>query len=214
MRRRTPYRYLGVLVVILAIYLLRVWSAPQKREIPAGQYEVTRIIDGDTMELNGREKVRLLGIDTPEKGEPLADSAALYLSTLVKGEIVSLLFDRRPKDNYDRMLAYIFKDTVFVNAALVARGYAHMYIFPDNQGNDSLTARLLTAQREAITGKLGQWRFLHAGESQYIGNAKQMRFHRPGCPSVQNLSGKSKVIFKSREEACYEGYSPCRNCKP
>lgn len=214
MRRRTSYRYLGLLAVVLAIYLLRVWTAPQKHEIPPGRYEVTRIIDGDTAELNGKEKVRLLGIDTPEKGEPYADSATAYLTSMVKGEIVNLVFDRRRRDNYNRLLAYIFKDTTFINAALVARGYAHMYLFPDNEGNDTLTARLLAAQREAIKNKIGQWKLLYAEESYYIANSKQMRFHRPGCQSVQNLPARSKLIFKTREAACYEGYSPCRNCKP
>jgi micrococcal nuclease len=213
-RRPLSFRLATVAVIILAVLVGRWWGRERKPEFPPGRYIVTRILDGDTAELNGSEKVRLLGIDTPEKGELFYDSARALFSSLTKGREVTVVFDQRRRDNYDRLLAYLFVDTVFVNAALISGGYAHMYLFPDNENKDTLIARLLAAQREAMARQTGVWSVPVAGETSYVGNSRQMRFHRPGCRSAEKLTGRSKVVFSSREEAMFNGYSPCRNCKP
>jgi len=92
------------------------------------------VIDGDTVELADGSRVRYLGIDTPELGEYYADEATARNRELVEGKMVELQRGKRDKDEYDRLLRYVYVDGVFVNAELVAQGYAKAYIFdPDDR---------------------------------------------------------------------------------
>ena len=68
---------------------------------------VSRVIDGDTVELANGERVRLLGIDTPERGECHFDIASQAMAGLVLGERVTLTRDGDDRDHYDRLLRYI-----------------------------------------------------------------------------------------------------------
>ena len=95
---------------------------------------VVSVIDGDTIELEGGRRVRYLGIDTPESGEYYADEATARNIELVEGKIVELQSGKRDEDEYGRLLRYVYVDGIFVNAELVAQGYATAYIFdPDDR---------------------------------------------------------------------------------
>ena len=69
---------------------------------------VSRVIDGDTVELIDGERVRLIGIDTPEKGNKCYKESAIRLSELVEGKDVILERDVEDKDRYGRLLRFIF----------------------------------------------------------------------------------------------------------
>ena len=103
------------------------------------QAEVVKVVDGDTIhvEIDGvRNKVRYIGIDTPEEGRE--DSAAEYFATeatrkngeLVAGKTVHLIPDVSDTDQYGRKLFYLFADGLFVNYELVRQGYARSVTFP------------------------------------------------------------------------------------
>lgn len=93
---------------------------------------MTRIVDGDTFEIEGRERVRYIGIDTPERDEPGAERATQVHAGLVEGQTVRLYRDVRERDDYRRLLAYVVRDGLFVNAELIRRGVARtLYIPPD-----------------------------------------------------------------------------------
>jgi len=95
---------------------------------------VAWVIDGDTIELADGRHVRYLGIDTPESGEPYAEEATAKNKELVEGKIVELHPGKRDQDEYGRLLRYVYVDGVFVNAELVAQGFANAYIFdPDER---------------------------------------------------------------------------------
>jgi endonuclease YncB( thermonuclease family) len=95
---------------------------------------VTSVIDGDTVELEDGRRVRYLGIDTPELEEYCAVEATARNIELVEGKIVELQIGKRDKDEYGRLLRYVYVDGIFVNAELVAQGYATAYIFnPDER---------------------------------------------------------------------------------
>jgi len=95
---------------------------------------VVSVIDGDTIELQGDCRVRYLGNDTPELGEYYADEATARNIELVEGKIVELQSGKRDEDEYGRLLRYVYVDGIFVNAELVAQGYATAYIFdPDER---------------------------------------------------------------------------------
>jgi micrococcal nuclease len=103
----------------------------------SSEYEqalVVKVIDGDTVELFDGRRVRYLGIDTPETDEPYFAEATARNRELVEGKIVELQSGAEDRDVYDRLLRYVYVDGVFVNAELVAEGYATAYIFdPDGR---------------------------------------------------------------------------------
>jgi len=88
---------------------------------------VVRVIDGDTFVLDNGEKVRLLGINAPEKGQRCYDEATNALKDLVEGKKVRLEKDKVDRDVYGRLLRYVFVDNTFVNAELLRQGYAFPY---------------------------------------------------------------------------------------
>ncbi|OGR31022.1 MAG: hypothetical protein A2139_08495 [Desulfobacca sp. RBG_16_60_12] len=180
---------------------------------------VVRIVDGDTLMLEGGIKVRVLGIDAPEMekdGQPadfLAHQAKAALAELILNRTVSLSYDRLRYDHYGRLLAYLFlPDHTLVNTELVRRGLARVYFIAPNLRYQK---DLLTAQQEAIEARRGIWRqMLKQDEPFYLGNRNTLRLHRPKCPLAANMAKANQVRFTSLKSAYLQGYSPCRSCKP
>ena len=100
---------------------------------------VIRVIDGDTIVVSPNEKVRLIGVDTPETVHPkkavqcFGKDAKEFTRSMVERRIIHLVLDesnaaRNHKDRYGRTLAYVyFDDGTMLNAELIRRGYAHAY---------------------------------------------------------------------------------------
>ncbi len=152
-----------------------------KFKIPIGRvYDysnivVKRVVDGDTLVLANGERVRLIGIDTPE----IHDSDKLYRDSkrsqesvseikemgqrsykftkdLVEGKVVSLEFDVERQDKYKRLLAYVYlQDGTFVNAEIVRQGYASLMTYPPNV---KYADSFLKLYREARENKRGLWK--------------------------------------------------------
>jgi len=115
---------------------------------------VVSVIDGDTVELADGRHVRYLGIDTPESGEYYAENATARNKELVEGKTVELQGGKRDEDEYGRLLRYVYVDGVFVNAELVAQGYATAYIFdPD----DRYSQVLVQLEQYAKLRERGLW---------------------------------------------------------
>jgi micrococcal nuclease len=128
---------------------------------------VTRVVDGDTVavRLDGREeKVRLIGVDTPESVKPgtpvecFAKAASAETRQLVEGRRVTLRFDAERRDRYGRLLAYVYRDGLFVNAVLVERGYARTLTIPPNVAHAALFGRLARGARDDGRGLWGACR--------------------------------------------------------
>ena len=115
---------------------------------------VTRVIDGDTIEIEGGYHVRYIGIDTPEKGEPFYGEATQANRNLVEGKKVYLEKDVEDKDDNGRLLRYVWLDNTMVNAELVRLGYAYSYSYPPNVKYQQY---ILQTEREARDQKLGLW---------------------------------------------------------
>jgi endonuclease YncB( thermonuclease family) len=100
----------------------------------SGECTVERIVDGDTFVCMGGTRVRLLLIDAPELAQrPYGDSArAAARALLPVGEQVRLELDVEVEDPYGRLLAYVFRDSLFVNRELVRRGMAVVSVYPPN----------------------------------------------------------------------------------
>lgn len=91
---------------------------------------VERVIDGDTLVVNSTS-VRLLGINTPEKGEKYASEAKEFLEEKTLGKLIKMKSGKDDRDLYDRKLRYIFSDGN-VNLELVRNGFANYY-FPSGK---------------------------------------------------------------------------------
>lgn len=129
---------------------------------------VTRVVDGDTVVielippagLESSEKVRLIGVDTPETKDPrkpvqhFGPEASEHTRRLVDDKRVLLAFEPALRDYYGRLLAYVFlEDGTCVNLAIVEDGYGHAYtkypfLFTDD---------FILAERKARTRKAGLW---------------------------------------------------------
>ena len=90
------------------------------------EIHVDRIIDGDTIESNGT-KIRLLGINTPERGEKYYKEAKEFLGELILNETVQLEFGKDRIDRYGRTLAYIFYNGENINQKQIENGFANYY---------------------------------------------------------------------------------------
>lgn len=97
------------------------------------QVKMVRVIDGDTIVVQIRgveEKVRLIGIDTPERGKPYYSEATEKTRELLGAGELRLAKDVRERDKYGRLLRYVYVGEVFINAELVRQGYAMPLTYP------------------------------------------------------------------------------------
>ncbi|MCL4266082.1 MAG: thermonuclease family protein [Anaerolineae bacterium] len=119
---------------------------------------VARIIDGDTIEvgINGVSyRLRYIGMDTPERGQPFFEEATEANRQLVEGQTVILVKDVSETDRYGRLLRYIYlQDGTFVNAELVKRGFAQVATFPPDVAHQAL---FITLERQAREAGRGLW---------------------------------------------------------
>lgn len=123
---------------------------------------VAQVFDGDTFTTTGGERVRLLGINTPEiahnrqPAQPMGDEARRRLQTMIGGQTVRLAFDHDKLDDYGRTLAQVYlRNNLWVNASLLQEGYAHVYTFAPNF---RWSSELLAAEQHARQEKRGIWR--------------------------------------------------------
>ena len=180
MSRRT----LAYATLVLAVFLVGRWSVGNQwvtqilRPVAAGLVDtraegrelladpdlrtVTRVIDGDTLVLDGGEKVRLIGVDTPETVHPsrpmefFGREASPFTKRMVEGEQVYLEYEQgsSTKDRYGRTLAYVYlRDGTLLNKEIIEQGYGHAYTrFPFSKMEE-----FREAQREARAAGRGLW---------------------------------------------------------
>jgi micrococcal nuclease len=122
---------------------------------------VKRVVDGDTFETTENEKVRLIGVDTPETVkpntpvQPYGKEASNFTKSKLTGQKVALELDVQPKDKYGRTLAYVYlQDGTFFNAELVKEGYARVLTVPPNV---KYTDEFVKLQNQAREQKKGLW---------------------------------------------------------
>lgn len=170
----------GILILLIGIGIGGGTSQPQSSVSPAslttsekvfpspsvtnilssGLVKVTRVIDGDTIEIEGGERVRYIGIDTPETVDPrkpvqcFGVEASRKNKELVEGKEVRLEKDITDKDKYGRLLRYVWVGDTLINLELVEQGFAYSYSYPpDIKHQDDF----VKAEREARDAKRGLW---------------------------------------------------------
>lgn len=121
---------------------------------------VIRVIDGDTFEIEGGERVRLIGVDTPESVKPDAPvecfgkESSDYLRSLVEGKELRLERDRTNRDRYARLLRYAYLDDIFINERIVREGYAESVAYKPDTTEQALLDR---AEETAKIERRGRW---------------------------------------------------------
>ncbi|MFH1610568.1 MAG: thermonuclease family protein, partial [Patescibacteria group bacterium] len=116
--------------------------------------KVTRIIDGDTIEIQTGEKIRYIGVNTPETNECYFNQAKDKNTSLVKDKEVILEKDVSETDRYQRLLRYVWLDGQLINEVLVKEGYAQAATYPPDV---KYQARFLEAQAWAREQTRGLW---------------------------------------------------------
>lgn len=162
-KRKKSFSLLTTLIIVL--FLLFTRSLPPISRAPSSTQnttiaKVTRVIDGDTIEIEGGKKLRYIGIDTPETVDPrkpvqcFGKEASNKNKELVLGKTVRLEKDVSETDKYGRLLRYVWVGETFVNDYLVRQGYAHSSTFPPDI---KYQEQFRLAETEAREQNLGLW---------------------------------------------------------
>ena len=122
-----------------------------------GNVQVLRVIDGDTIVVSRGQRVRYIGVDTPEVGDDpqyYGPEAAIFNDQLLAGRKVYLEKDVSEKDRFGRLLRFVYAGGILVNAELVREGYARAKVYPPDTRHAQCFAAL---EQEAREGKRGIW---------------------------------------------------------
>jgi micrococcal nuclease len=163
---RHPRRASAVLLIALVAAALVGWRIGAARTpggIDGPEARVTAAVDGDTIDVivAGRnERVRLLGVDTPETVDPdrpvgcYGPEAAAFTRQRLEGRAVRLRFDRERRDRFGRLLAYVDVDGRRFNDELLAGGYARLLVIPPNGRH---ARAMLDQELQARSAGRGLW---------------------------------------------------------
>lgn len=139
-----------VIIIVLVIIVFFAWQITADATVTR-EVLVTKIIDGDTFVIEGGEHVRLLGMDTDEKGYPCYDEARDVLEELVLNKRVLLESDVEDKDQYGRLLRWVWLNDTLVDFELVKNGLAVARFY----GNSKYQEEIKAAERNAIANNIG-----------------------------------------------------------
>ncbi|MEL7546917.1 MAG: thermonuclease family protein [Pseudomonadota bacterium] len=177
---------------------------------------IVRIIDGDSLVMEGGQTVRLVGLEAPRLGrrgdpdQPYASESARHLESLVLGRVVQLYYPGPTRDRFDRALAHVVTrdqagPNVWINLALIDRGAAWVRLYPDTALQAEL---LLEAEDRVRADEQGLW-----AESTYqpievaaITPDDDVRFRLlwanlgPAMPAQQINSGAPLACFRALED--------------
>lgn len=156
--------FITPIILILLIFSPGITNAEKKPSSSNNFYYCPYVIDGDTIIViidGKKEKVRLIGVDTPEKDGPytkeehFSREASAFTREMTEGENVRLEYDWQKRDKYGRLLAYIFlEDNTFLNAELIKQGYATVFRKFRFKYRDDF----IRYEQEARDNKKGLWK--------------------------------------------------------
>ena len=206
----------------------------------AGAYSETRIIgkvvhiaDGDTITVlqnNIQHKIRLYGIDCPEKSQDFGNRAKQVLSEQVFDKQVQVT--QKDIDRYGRVVGMVYVGNTCVNEEIIKAGLAWVY---NQYCKDSVCSQWRSMEIQARQSRIGlwshpdpvpPWEYRRGGSvssetdnqaqkaegNVYHGNVRSKVFHKADCKDFNCKS--CTIIFHSRDEAIKAGFRPCGGCKP
>lgn len=147
-------KLLSLILLLLCVYALILYGK-DTHKTSLNRVFVSRIIDGDTIEIDTGEQIRYIGIDTPEVGQPYATEATQRNRDLVYNRSISLERDVLYKDRYNRILGYVWVDDMMINDELVKEGLAKTLTIPPDT---KYTYTFNNSEEYAKIHKLGLWK--------------------------------------------------------
>lgn len=178
----------------------------------------TQVVDGDTIYLDNGEKVRFVGVNTPERGVEGYIASKNFVQKLCLNKEVGLdIDDSKHSDKYGRTLAVVIVDGKNLNEMLLKEGLAEIMYMPPSEfypydwaNENTPTSSHQSSSSSSDTSSS----HTSSGSGSYVGNSNSGKFHFANCDSVGKMSEKNKVLFSSRDEAINQGYVPCKRCNP
>jgi micrococcal nuclease len=189
--------------------------------------KVVGVADGDTITVlqdHTQYKIRLYGIDTPEKGQDFGARAKKFVSEMVFGKQVQVI--QKDLDRYGRVVGLVLSGNFCVNEEIIRAGLGWVY---HQYCKDSVCSQWKGLEQQARQSKIGLWSHpdpippwdYRRGDrggtkavlgGKYHGNTSSQVFHKKGCKHF-NCKNCTQV-FESREAAIKAGYRPCGGCRP
>jgi len=209
-------KYLNI--AVLSILILIVTGCTRQDSYKQDLVRVTRVVDGDTFVIDGGEKVRLIGVNSPEsvkpneEPEPYGLAASNFTKRLLSGQRVKLVFDVEPTDRYGRLLAYVYlEDGRFVNEILLREGYAQVMTIPPNVAHAKDFLRWQREARDAGKGLWGEKPGTPIKSKLIKGNINsrgEKIYHLPTGKYYNET--KAEVLFANEKEARAAGFRPSK----
>lgn len=164
--RRSPYRVLVIMLVLVVLTVVRWWNAPPPEAtpgdpLPEAMYRVVRVVDGDTILFAPDYRVRLIGVNAPESVkpehpvEPFGPEASEFTRQFLAAGEARLSFDRERVDRFGRFLAYVWVGDLLLNEELIRAGLAHWE--RHFQYSQPMKDRFRRAEQEARRNGVGIW---------------------------------------------------------
>ncbi|AOT68305.1 stalk domain-containing protein [Geosporobacter ferrireducens] len=190
------------------VVIKSVAEAAEKTTETKTTYKVLRVVDGDTLEIeyNGKkEKVRLIGVDTPESVHPDAtknnefgDVASKFTKGLLEGKEIELEFDVQERDKYGRLLAYVYIDGKMYNKTLLEEGYAKVATFPPNvkYAND-----FVLIEKKARDANKGLWAYEEVEKTEAAEITTPNEPSQPKQPTAPTTQSGNVLKVKAGENA-------------
>ena len=201
-------------------------------------HAVVSVIDGDTIGIENDVRIRLLGINAPDRTECFYEESKLFLRELLEDGVITIRKDISGADRHGRLLRYVLvpsdtpeEDDVFVQERMVREGYAKTFaVAPNNEFRDLLSS----AQQEAREKGRGLWgacevepeSSLRERDSLPIdpsctikGNISEKGYGKQyfpeGCPNYNRIKvdvRKGEAYFCTEEDAIAAGFTRSASC--
>jgi micrococcal nuclease len=223
-QRNVAIKITASILVLVCLNALGLISQLEAQTITG---KVVGVADGDTITvLDGTTpyKIRLYGIDCPERGQDFGARAKQFVSDMVFGKQVQVI--QEDVDRYGRVVGIVYVGNTCVNEEIVRAGFAWVY---NQYCKDSVCSQWKGLEQQARQSNIGLWSHpdpippwdYRRGErsgskvllgGKYHGNTSSHVFHKKDCKHF-NCKNCTEV-FDSREAAIKAGYRPCGGCRP
>ena len=191
-KRKTLFLIFFILFISFFVLGHDIWQKNKHCFLPR-EALVTKVIDGDTIVIEGGREIRLLGIDADERGYPCYESAKKKLEELVLGKKVVLEKERENVDKYGRCLRYLFLNGKNINLELVKEGEVVCRFLKDSNYKKECE----TLEKKARENKIGcKW-----GESPPLSSSKKIS----ACSAKKHIGetvfveGRVASVFRSKK---------------
>jgi micrococcal nuclease len=166
-----------IIILVLILVSGALYHNLTEIKIPTETFQITKVIDGDTLETSTDQRLRLKGINTPEKSQLLADEATTLLQILAANQTITI--ENHGTDKYGRILAHAFTETQHINEAILQAGLAHLYYYEPDAHYDTLAQ----AEQFAQLNQKGIWK---KSPNAHCITVLKFQTHEPEILELQN----------------------------